>query len=146
MPSMRLESTSSFLTSPKSQKSSKISGLDDQRFTFPDLVSAGSGKPASPTNGIANGTGHLRRHMPGVGALMANQYNYIVKIILLGDQGVGKTSFLKALQVHPDVTKAPCRCSMGPSLDHLEMELNTCHGKSMMVRLYDTGGKSTLVI
>uniref|UniRef100_A0A0B7AYR6 SOCS box domain-containing protein n=1 Tax=Arion vulgaris TaxID=1028688 RepID=A0A0B7AYR6_9EUPU len=68
-------------------------------------------------------------------------YDYVMKIILLGDQGVGKTSFMKALKSHPDVTKVKCSCRVAPSSDHLEVEIMTNQGQAAFIRLYDTGGQ-----
>ncbi|XP_059171761.1 uncharacterized protein LOC131952871 [Physella acuta] len=68
-------------------------------------------------------------------------YDYVFKIIMLGDQGVGKTSFMKALRVHPDVTKVDCRCRASPTADHLEVEVVTSSGHTALVRLCDTGGQ-----
>lgn len=69
-------------------------------------------------------------------------YDYVLKIILLGDQGVGKTSFMKALKVHPDVQKVKCECRASLNTDHMEAEVVTSWGKTALVRLCDTGGKS----
>ncbi|CAL1531933.1 unnamed protein product [Lymnaea stagnalis] len=68
-------------------------------------------------------------------------YDYVIKVILLGDQGVGKTSFLKALKIHPDVVKAQCMCRVAHTVDHLEVEVNTSMGHHALVRLCDTGGQ-----
>ena len=69
-------------------------------------------------------------------------YDLVLKVILLGDQGVGKTSFLKALKVHPDVEKVRCRCRLAQAQDHVELQMVTSSGKSALVRLCDTGGES----
>merc|ERR1719210_1221473 len=64
-------------------------------------------------------------------------YDFIMKVILLGDQGVGKSSFLKALKVHPDVEKATCACHSGAGADHLGLTVTTSGGKRALVRLCD---------
>ena len=64
-------------------------------------------------------------------------YDFVTKIILLGDQGVGKSSFLRALRVHPDISKV----NQSKAADHVEFVLTTNQGKLALVRLCDTGGK-----
>lgn len=84
----------------------------------------------------------LIRHLStGSDLYIAEGYDYVMKVILLGDQGVGKSSFLKALRVHPDVVKVKCSCRIASTSDHLEVEVTTPSKKTAFVRLYDTGGK-----
>ncbi|CAG5131743.1 unnamed protein product [Candidula unifasciata] len=84
----------------------------------------------------------LIRHLStGSDLYITEGYDYVMKVILLGDQGVGKSSFLKALRVHPDVIKAKCSCRIASASDHLEVEVTTPSKKTAFVRLYDTGGQ-----
>uniref|UniRef100_A0A0B6ZIX3 SOCS box domain-containing protein n=1 Tax=Arion vulgaris TaxID=1028688 RepID=A0A0B6ZIX3_9EUPU len=71
----------------------------------------------------------------------STKYDYVIRVILLGDQGVGKSSLFKALRVHPDAKKIECKCRVPHSTDHLEIEVVTSVGKTALVRLCDTGGQ-----
>ena len=147
------------MQSPAVSKS--FSSLDETRFVFSDesvtcpnklhqhlsggCVSSYSSSPAYRKKHHH----HHHHHSP---------YDYTMKVILLGDQGVGKTSFMKALHVHPDVAKVPCRCGKGGdgggggggrkqqgNVDHLELEITTQTGKTALVRLCDTGGEYHII-
>ncbi|GFO19849.1 hypothetical protein PoB_004635400 [Plakobranchus ocellatus] len=81
------------------------------------------------------------RHFSYGSATCASSYDYVLKIILLGDQGVGKTSYMRALRIHPDLVKIKCKCRMSHLCDHLEIEVLTSSGKMALVKLCDTGGE-----
>ncbi|GFR97320.1 Ras-related protein Rab-8A [Elysia marginata] len=81
------------------------------------------------------------RHFSYGSATCASGYDYVLKIILLGDQGVGKTSYLRALRIHPELTKIKCKCRLSQLCDHLEIEVMTSNGKMALVKLCDTGGQ-----
>ncbi|KAK0057285.1 GTP-binding protein ypt1 [Biomphalaria pfeifferi] len=83
----------------------------------------------------------VRHFSTGCDVYTSEHYDYVIKIILLGDQGVGKTSFIKALKVHPDVVKIQPKISSHLTADHLEVEINTSRGQKALVRLCDTGGQ-----
>ncbi|XP_012946697.1 GTP-binding protein ypt1, partial [Aplysia californica] len=116
--------SSCIMSSPTFQKS--FSPLDITNHFFPDVTTTKRAKHFS--------TGCDTNENP-------TSYDYVMKVILLGDQGVGKTSFLKALKVHPDVNKVKCRCRLSQASDHLEVEVFTTMGKAALVRLCDTGGQ-----
>ncbi|GFR78713.1 Ras-related protein Rab-28 [Elysia marginata] len=69
-----------------------------------------------------------------------SQFDYTVKIILLGDHSVGKTSFLNQLASNDDNDIFPCRCLDFRSNAHVELEV-TRHGKRILVKIDDTGGQ-----
>ncbi|KAH9512898.1 Ras- protein RABA2a [Bulinus truncatus] len=85
---------------------------------------------------------NLMRHLSsGCDLQCREKYNYFLKVILLGDQGAGKTSFMKALQVHPDIIKIHSKTPSCQVNDHLDVEVTTCNDQKVLVRLCDTGGQ-----
>jgi Ras-related protein Rab-1A len=102
-----------------------MSPLDGKSHVFPPITSPKGTKTITPRCDVKKHTHH----------------DYVMRIILLGDQGVGKSSFIKALKVHPDVKKLECKCRLAQTTDHLELEIATALGKTALVRLCDTGGQ-----
>ncbi|BFZ18765.1 hypothetical protein BsWGS_21804 [Bradybaena similaris] len=102
-----------------------ISPLDLKTHLFPELTNGKRTRNISGGSNVYNG----------------KKYDYIMRIILLGDQGSGKSTFMKALNIHPDVKKVKHLCRVGMATDHLEIETVTSAGKMALVRLCDTGGQ-----
>ncbi|CAG5119049.1 unnamed protein product, partial [Candidula unifasciata] len=102
-----------------------MSPLDLKSHLVPELISGKRIKHLSSGGNIYNG----------------KRYDYILRIILLGDQGAGKSSYVTALKVHPDVKKVNCVCRVGMATDYLEIEVVTSTEKTALVRLCDTGGQ-----
>lgn len=116
--------------------SAKPGPLDGkQYFTSTDAI----GRGGDNSSWLTSAKRH--RHFSYGSATCAAGYDYVLKIILLGDQGVGKTSYLKALRVHPELTKIKCKCRLSQLCDHLEIEVITSNGKMALVKLCDTGGQ-----
>ncbi|GFO27576.1 ras-related protein rab-3d [Plakobranchus ocellatus] len=69
-----------------------------------------------------------------------SQFDYTVKIILLGDHSVGKTSFLSQLATDNNNDAIPCRCLHFRQNCQVELEV-THHGKRILVKIADTGGQ-----
>ncbi|XP_076435051.1 uncharacterized protein LOC143274932 [Babylonia areolata] len=66
------------------------------------------------------------------------KYDLAAKIIILGDYGVGKTSFLTTLAAVKDM--GWCRCVAFKPNEYVEMEC-TKNDKKILIRLMDTGGQ-----
>ena len=69
-----------------------------------------------------------------------SQFDYTVKIILLGDHSVGKTAFMNQLATDHPGEEVPCQCLDYRANAHIELEV-TRHGKRILVKLDDTGGE-----
>ncbi|RUS81440.1 hypothetical protein EGW08_010824 [Elysia chlorotica] len=120
----------------RSPSAPKAGPLDiKQYFVSTEVTTPKSGDFSSLTSAKRH------RHFSYGSATCASGYDYVLKIILLGDQGVGKSSYLKALRVHPELTKIKCKCRLSQMCDHLEIEVITSNGKMALVKLCDTGGQ-----
>ena len=72
-----------------------------------------------------------------------SQFDYTVKIILLGDHSVGKTAFLNQIATDDASDAVPCRCLDFRANAHVEVEMKR-FGKRILVKIDDTGGEFTV--
>ncbi|XP_035829076.1 ras-related protein RABC2a-like [Aplysia californica] len=73
--------------------------------------------------------------------MTSTRFDFTVKIIVLGDRSVGKSSFLALLADHdPDVTGSPTRCLDYRPNGHVEMDMCK-NGKRILAKVADTGGQ-----
>lgn len=70
----------------------------------------------------------------------STRFDYTVKIILLGDHNVGKSSFLADLASLKDSKESECRCIDYRPNGHVDLDMWK-HGKRILAKIVDTGGK-----
>ena len=71
--------------------------------------------------------------------------DFYFKLILLGDASSGKTSLSKRYQDHIWVSEESMRGSRMGSNEFID-SVTECSGKTVFIRLYDTAGKSFIII
>ncbi|BFZ18930.1 hypothetical protein BsWGS_21969 [Bradybaena similaris] len=70
----------------------------------------------------------------------STRFDYTVKIILLGDHNVGKSSFLADLASLKDSKESECRCIDYRPNGHVDLDMWK-HGKRILAKIVDTGGQ-----
>lgn len=87
---------------------------------------------------------HIHR-LTKMSASTSTRFDFTVKIILLGDHNVGKTSLLADLASLRDTRESECRCVDYRPNGHVDLDVWK-NGKRILAKIVDTGGENVSVL